>query len=273
MKALEYVSVFLLGLVVLHLGSGFLRSMRIVSYMLRAINSGQHSWPGPLIGVRRRFPGANDAHLCLFSEYLKRLFWVGFIIAVAAVFLINTLLFRFFILPDAAFRVAAIITLCISVPAAIHAAAYGNKVQALCPIPGQSPIVTYVRAMDLLENDEDHEYAEKMLRTVLERDPRFFRAYTDLALIAGKRGEAARAEEYARKAIALSPRHGPSHYFRGCALRDLGKIDEALESFEKALKCPSVNTSPERWKFREHPEFRQNCEEEIARIRKTTKQK
>ncbi len=76
--------------------------------------------------------------------------------------------------------------------------------------------------------------AERLFRLALERHPSSPRAMAGIAEIELRRGQAAEAVEWARDAIALSPRRASYHVLLGDALDAAGDPEGALEAWERA---------------------------------------
>lgn len=87
--------------------------------------------------------------------------------------------------------------------------------------------------------------AIQTFETLAQRAPQWAAPHCELANIAldhTKRFEACLAE--AQKAIALEPDNSWAHNLLGCAMRDLGKTDDAIVSFIKAKDLDPDNPAP-----------------------------
>jgi protein O-mannosyl-transferase len=78
--------------------------------------------------------------------------------------------------------------------------------------------------------------AERHLRVALEMEPKFMPAYRHLAEVLYAREKPEEAVKLLDKAVALEPRGTVTYYNRGIVLKSLGRKEEALADFEKALK-------------------------------------
>jgi protein O-GlcNAc transferase len=77
--------------------------------------------------------------------------------------------------------------------------------------------------------------AEKTGRQVLARQPKSIEALHLLSVIALQQKKYAQAEELTRKAIVVAPGHAAIHSNHGEACRRLGRLEQAVGSFQRAL--------------------------------------
>src|SRR5215831_15097036 len=82
----------------------------------------------------------------------------------------------------------------------------------------------------------DLDGAEHLYRHALQADPAQADAWHGLGVLAGHRGRPDRAVELLGKALALNPQAAPYHFNRGVACRSLGRLDEALACFRRAVE-------------------------------------
>jgi predicted TPR repeat methyltransferase len=117
--------------------------------------------------------------------------------------------------------------------------------------------------------------AETIYRQIISKDPRNFDALHMLGIVCSEKGSAAEAEQFFRAALSVnctsvpchlnfalhyfkrrqyalaieqfdtvisySPNYGPAHSDRGCALAELGRMEEAAASHDKAIAiAPNV---------------------------------
>ena len=61
------------------------------------------------------------------------------------------------------------------------------------------------------------------------------------AILAFRRGLYAAAEVQLKGICKQNPSHGPAHFYRGEALNRLGRVDEALDSMERAIQLQPRN--------------------------------
>ncbi len=77
--------------------------------------------------------------------------------------------------------------------------------------------------------------AMALLREHLSVHPECVEAYVHLAADSGILRQFADAEKYARAGLAIDPDSGRARYYLGCALRSLGRLEDALKELETAL--------------------------------------
>ena len=80
------------------------------------------------------------------------------------------------------------------------------------------------------------EQSDGCLRELLEWNPRHFDALHLRGLIAARGGSPQAATEWLQAAIDQNATFAPAHRHLGNALRDLGRLDEALSSYERAIE-------------------------------------
>ena len=81
--------------------------------------------------------------------------------------------------------------------------------------------------------------AQTIYQEILRRQPRHFDALHMLGVMAAQRGDAARAVELIAAAIAVDPGNAAAHVNRGLALKELGRLREALASLQRAIALRS----------------------------------
>src|SRR5207244_7148013 len=69
---------------------------------------------------------------------------------------------------------------------------------------------------------------------ILKFEPKNVDALCLLGLAYGQLKRFAEAVDLLRKAVKLAPKHAPAHNFLGAALKEVGRTDEALASFDRA---------------------------------------
>lgn len=110
---------------------------------------------------------------------------------------------------------------------------------------------TYMRAAQLLHEGTDQNLVEAivLLEKVVKRDPRFVRAYTNLALarvrLAAGSGEFAveteKAEIAARRALEVGPEYAEAHAAMARVHANLDRFEEVISEAEKAVEInPSL---------------------------------
>ncbi len=72
--------------------------------------------------------------------------------------------------------------------------------------------------------------AKRLYSAILSREPKQVVALNFLGVIAHQQGDARRATALIGKALALRPNYAEAHNDLGNALKDLGKLDEAVAS-------------------------------------------
>jgi len=93
----------------------------------------------------------------------------------------------------------------------------------------------YIRRGDL-------EIAEEKLLKAIKLDDTYVPAYTTMAVLKTMIGEVVEAENYYLDALNLDPRNPELHNNYGTFLCDRGKLDEAFEQFDIALRNQFYNT-------------------------------
>ena len=94
---------------------------------------------------------------------------------------------------------------------------------------------TLVEATRLEESEQNFEAAVAVLQNLIRQDPGCVEAYVHLAADSGILGRYQDAERYARTALGIDPYSGRACYYLACALRSLGRLDEAYPLMQKAL--------------------------------------
>lgn len=82
----------------------------------------------------------------------------------------------------------------------------------------------------------NYEIAKEKLEKAIEADPKYVPAYTTMAVLMDIIGEPTEAENYYLEALDIDPRNPELRNNYGTFLCKQGKIDEALEQLQKALK-------------------------------------
>ena len=83
------------------------------------------------------------------------------------------------------------------------------------------------------ERYNDLSRALKTYRQALEKDPLYSRALTEMGKIQIYMGRLEQAEENLRKALVRDSDNSDARYYRGTALKRLGKLDEAVREFQQ----------------------------------------
>jgi protein O-GlcNAc transferase len=89
-----------------------------------------------------------------------------------------------------------------------------------------------VSAFNLQKFDE----AERLFRTMLEREPKHFGALNLLTIVLMSRGHFEEAEAFIARALKIDQGSAASFYNYGIVLKMLGKPRQALEQFDRALR-------------------------------------
>jgi tetratricopeptide (TPR) repeat protein len=105
--------------------------------------------------------------------------------------------------------------------------------------PGQPALAAgavFANALELYRRGA-LEQADAALGEVLELDPAHFDALHLKGVIASRRGQPERAVELIRRAIGQNAAVAAAHRHLGNALRDLGRFEEAIDSYTSAIDC------------------------------------
>lgn len=88
-----------------------------------------------------------------------------------------------------------------------------------------------------------HAYREALpvLEKAVNADPKNGQAFNNLGLVLQKTGKAKRGAEALERALALGYTHEGVRYNLGLAYLDLGRIDEALDEWQKVLRANPLN--------------------------------
>src|SRR5439155_25779404 len=70
---------------------------------------------------------------------------------------------------------------------------------------------------------------------ILKFEPKNVDALCLLGLAYGELKRLPEAVNLLRKAVKLAPKHAPAHNFLGAALKEIGRSDDALASFDRAI--------------------------------------
>lgn len=82
---------------------------------------------------------------------------------------------------------------------------------------------------------KQYEVAQEKLLKAIDADPNYVQAYTTMAVLKDILGETTEAENYYLDAMNIDPRNPQLRNNYGTFLCKQGKIDQALEQFQKAL--------------------------------------
>ena len=92
----------------------------------------------------------------------------------------------------------------------------------------------------------DFQAAEQCCRQILQAHPAHADAQLLLGVIARKTGRLESALEVLNRAIEAQPQNGVSHGNRGMVYQQLGKLTEAVASYQQALRlAASLSRDPE----------------------------
>ena len=83
--------------------------------------------------------------------------------------------------------------------------------------------------------------AERELRRAMRIDPSRTDIRANLGILYFRRGLYEKAEHELRWVCEQDPEHGPAHVYRGEALNRLGRVDEALDTLERASRLQPDN--------------------------------
>lgn len=93
-----------------------------------------------------------------------------------------------------------------------------------------------------LASEGHFEEAERILRRAQRIAPEDTEVRAALGILFYRRGLYVQAEAELRWVCEREREHGPAHYYRGEALNRLGRIDEALDSLERASRLQPGNS-------------------------------
>src|SRR4051812_26011096 len=94
---------------------------------------------------------------------------------------------------------------------------------------------TLIRAIEL-QGQGQPEAAAGLFREVLTLDPANGAALYSLALIALNAGDRTQELKISEGGVASAPTFAPLHYLHGTVLQALGRNDEALQSYDRAIE-------------------------------------
>ncbi len=83
--------------------------------------------------------------------------------------------------------------------------------------------------------------ADAVIDRAIRLDPLNVQVRVGEAILAFRRGLYAAAEVQLKAICKRDPSHGPAHFYRGEALNRLGRVDEALDSMERAIQLQPRN--------------------------------
>jgi Flp pilus assembly protein TadD len=86
------------------------------------------------------------------------------------------------------------------------------------------------------------EDAERELRRAQKIDAENVEVHANLGILFHRRGLYAQAETELRWVCEHDQDHGPAHFYRGEALNRLGRVDQALDVLERALRLQPANS-------------------------------
>lgn len=92
----------------------------------------------------------------------------------------------------------------------------------------------WIKAIQHQRSGHDHA-AETLYRQILEQAPRDPRALHALATLAYQRGQQLQALDYVNQAIVANPSIGQFHNTRGVVLETLGRLDESIAAYSRAM--------------------------------------
>ncbi|MDM4764509.1 hypothetical protein [Pelomonas sp. SE-A7] len=104
-----------------------------------------------------------------------------------------------------------------------------------------------------------------LLHAALQQEPKSHELLSDMAALLLSAGELQHAVSQARKALEISPFHGPSLYALGFALSGLGETIEARAQLQKLTHGPALNSL-----VSEAPELLVLAQTELARLETAT---
>ena len=83
--------------------------------------------------------------------------------------------------------------------------------------------------------------ADRAINRAIRVDPGNTHVRISAAILSFRKGLYADAEVQLKGICDMNPAHGPAHFYRGEALNRLGRVDEALESMERAVQLQPRN--------------------------------
>ncbi len=101
--------------------------------------------------------------------------------------------------------------------------------------PTETPLVAHVSRGKRHDEHGRHELAIGEFLAAEDVDR------VDEAILAFRKGLYAAAEAQLKAICKRNPSHGPAHFYRGEALHRLGRVDEALQTMERAIELQPRN--------------------------------
>ena len=83
--------------------------------------------------------------------------------------------------------------------------------------------------------------ADVVIDRAIRLDPMNVQVRVGEAILAFRKGLYAAAEAQLKAICKRNPSHGPAHFYRGEALNRLGRVDEALQTMERAIELQPRN--------------------------------
>ena len=115
-----------------------------------------------------------------------------------------------------------------------------RETPASSPADDASMEASYRQALSLHGKGELHA-AEALYEQILAAMPESFHALHMLGVLRGQRHDPVRSEELLARAVALDPDVAAAHAHLGHARRSLGRLPEALASYDRALELQPDN--------------------------------
>lgn len=103
------------------------------------------------------------------------------------------------------------------------------------PYPLTEPMKAAIRNGDQHFFDSRYADARREYMALIEADPTFYLGYTYVGQTYRNENDPLRALLYFDSTIALVPQYYQGYFFRGGAMRTLGRLDEARQAYVKAL--------------------------------------
>ncbi len=105
-----------------------------------------------------------------------------------------------------------------------------------------SPVIRKYNTATVFLNNGKLDIAEKYLKEVIKKDPKYYLAYNNLGIIEIYKRNFNKAEKYLTKVIALNPKFIESYNYLGIVYREKGMNEKAKEMFLKVAEDPNYPT-------------------------------
>ncbi len=105
-----------------------------------------------------------------------------------------------------------------------------------------NPVIRKYNTATVMLNNGKLMIAEKYLKEVIQKDPKFYLAYNSLGIIEIYKRNFDKAEQYLKKVIAINPAFIESYNYLGIVYKEKGMNEKAKEMFLKVAENPNYPT-------------------------------